>query len=242
MLQKFSHFMRQANLIGGEWVQADSGADHRRDQSRQRAEVIGTVPKSGAAETRRAIEAAEAAFQAWRKTSALERSKLLRKLHDAIMDNQEALAELLTTEQGKSLFEVARRGRHVGRLCAVVRGGGAPHLWRRRAVALGRPPHHRHQGAGRRHRRDHAVEFPVIDACPQARAGAGCRLHRGGEAGFADAIFGACLGRAGRRGRHSEGRDQHRHRLGRRDRRRDLRQSAGQEDHLHRLDRRSEKC
>ena len=63
------------------------------------------MPKSGKAETRRAIEAAETAFQTWKKTSVLERHKLLRKLHDAIMDNQQALAELLTIEQGKSLAE-----------------------------------------------------------------------------------------------------------------------------------------
>ncbi len=104
MLQKTSHFMRQANLIGGEWVQADSGAtiDVTNPANGLR---IGVVPKSGKAETRRAIEAAQAAFLSWRKTSALERSKLLRKLHDAIMDNQDALAELLTMEQGKALFE-----------------------------------------------------------------------------------------------------------------------------------------
>ena len=104
MLQKISHFMRQANLISGEWVQADCGATI--DVINPATGLkIGTVPKSGAAETRRAIEAADKAFQSWQKTSALERSKLLRKLHDAIMDNQDVLAELLTIEQGKSLFE-----------------------------------------------------------------------------------------------------------------------------------------
>lgn len=104
MLQKTSHFMRQANLIGGEWVQADSGqtVDVTNPAT---GLVIGTVPKSGKAETRRAIEAADAAFQSWKKTSVLERHKLLRRLHDAIMDNQQALAELLTMEQGKSLTE-----------------------------------------------------------------------------------------------------------------------------------------
>lgn len=104
MLQKTSPFMRQANLINGEWVQADSGVT---------VDVInpatglklGTVPKSGKAETRRAIQAADAAFQSWKKTSVLERHKLLRKLHDAIMDNQQTLGELLTMEQGKSLTE-----------------------------------------------------------------------------------------------------------------------------------------
>ena len=104
MLQKSSHFMRQGNLIGGEWVQADSGATI--DVINPATGLkIGAVPKCGKSETRRAIEAAEAAFQSFRKTSVLERYKLLRLLHDAIMDNQQPLAEILTTEQGKSLTE-----------------------------------------------------------------------------------------------------------------------------------------
>ncbi|PSJ63880.1 NAD-dependent succinate-semialdehyde dehydrogenase [Pseudaminobacter soli (ex Li et al. 2025)] len=104
MLQKTSHFMRQANLINGEWVQADSGktVDVINPATGLK---IGTVPYATGVETRRAIEAANEAFKSFRKTSALERSKLLRKLHDAIMDNQDALAELLTMEQGKSLTE-----------------------------------------------------------------------------------------------------------------------------------------
>jgi succinate-semialdehyde dehydrogenase/glutarate-semialdehyde dehydrogenase len=104
MLQKTSHFMREANLIGGEWVQADSGKTVDVTNPANGLK-IGTVPNSGKAETRRAIEAAQAAFLTWKKTSVLERHKLLRKLHDAIMDNQQQLAELLTTEQGKSLME-----------------------------------------------------------------------------------------------------------------------------------------
>lgn len=104
MLQKTSHFMRQANFIDGAWVNADSGQtiDVVNPASGQ---TIGTVPKAGTAETRRAIEAAEAAFHSWKKTSADHRAKLLRKLHDAIMDNQDALAELLVMEQGKSFAE-----------------------------------------------------------------------------------------------------------------------------------------
>ena len=91
--------------------------------------------------------------------------------------------------------QVARRsqgrGRHLGRLCALVRGRGQAHLWRHHSVALGRPPPHGHQGAGRRHRRHHAVEFPVLDARPQDRPGARGRLHGGREARFADALFGS---------------------------------------------------
>ncbi|MCV0397977.1 MAG: NAD-dependent succinate-semialdehyde dehydrogenase [Rhizobiaceae bacterium] len=104
MLQKTSHFMKTANLIGGEWVQSDSG-DTIDVTNPATGLKIGTVPKSGRAETKRAVEAAAEAFKSWRKTSALERSKLMRKLHDAIMDNQDSLAELLTMEQGKSLTE-----------------------------------------------------------------------------------------------------------------------------------------
>jgi succinate-semialdehyde dehydrogenase/glutarate-semialdehyde dehydrogenase len=104
MLQKANPFMKQANLIDGAWVPADSGATID-VVNPANGQVLGNVPKSGKAETRRAIEAAEKAFQTFKKTTALERSKMLRKLHDAVMDNQEALAELLTLEQGKSMTE-----------------------------------------------------------------------------------------------------------------------------------------
>ncbi|NMG38764.1 succinate-semialdehyde dehydrogenase [Chelativorans sp. ZYF759] len=104
MLQKTSHFMREANLIGGQWVQADSGATI--DVINPATGLkLGTVPKSGKAETTRAIEAAQKAFESFKKTTAVERSKMLRALHDAMMDNQQPLAELLTMEQGKSLTE-----------------------------------------------------------------------------------------------------------------------------------------
>ncbi|WEX11453.1 NAD-dependent succinate-semialdehyde dehydrogenase [Chelativorans sp. AA-79] len=104
MLKKTSHFLREANFIGGEWVNADSGATIEVVNPATR-QTIGTVPKGGRAETRRAIEAAEEAFHSWKKTSANDRAKLLRKLHDAIMDNQDALAELLVMEQGKPFAE-----------------------------------------------------------------------------------------------------------------------------------------
>lgn len=129
-------------------------------------------------------------------------------------------------------------GDRLGRvLHIVVRRGRSPHLWRRRAVAMGGPPHPGDQGAGWRHRRHHAVEFSVLDAGPQARPGARRRLHRRGQACVADAVFGSRLGRARRGSRVPQGRRQHPDRFGQRDRRRDLRQSAGVEDHFHRLDR-----
>lgn len=104
MSHTIEHFMRQANLIDGQWVQADSGVtiDVTNPANNQK---IGVIPRSGTMETRRAIEAAAVAFQTWKHTTPVQRSKYLRDLHDAILDNQKVLAQLLTLEQGKSLTE-----------------------------------------------------------------------------------------------------------------------------------------
>ena len=99
-----NRFLRQQNLINGQWVGADSGETIAVDNPATE-DVIGYIPNSGAAETRRAIEAAKQAFANWSRTTALHRADILLALHDAIMDNQRALAELLTTEQGKPLAE-----------------------------------------------------------------------------------------------------------------------------------------
>src|SRR5687768_16846490 len=66
---------------------------------------LGTVPRLGAEETRRAIEAAERAWPAWRAKTAKERAALLRKWYELMMANQEDLAQILTAEQGKPLGE-----------------------------------------------------------------------------------------------------------------------------------------
>jgi succinate-semialdehyde dehydrogenase/glutarate-semialdehyde dehydrogenase len=104
MLQKTRHYMKQANLIGGEWVAADSGATLSVTNPATGLE-IGTVPKSGRDETSRAIAAASEAFASFRHTTAAERAKILRRMHDIMLDNVDALAELLTLEQGKPLAE-----------------------------------------------------------------------------------------------------------------------------------------
>ena len=68
-------------------------------------EKLGTVPNMGAAETRRAIEAAAAALPAWAKKTAQERAVILRRWHDLMLANQEDLARIMTAEQGKPLAE-----------------------------------------------------------------------------------------------------------------------------------------
>ncbi len=103
MLQKLE-FKRETNLIGGEWV----GADSRKTiavKDPATGEVIGTVPDCGRAETARAIEAAYAAYPAWRAKTAADRAQALRKLAALIEENKEELAMLLTTEQGKPLAD-----------------------------------------------------------------------------------------------------------------------------------------
>ena len=100
----FQDWMKQANLIGGDWVAADSG-ETIDVTNPATGDVIGTVPKGGKAEAERAIKAAVAAFPGYRDTSLMDRCALLWKLHDALMDNQKDLAELLTVEMGKPLAE-----------------------------------------------------------------------------------------------------------------------------------------
>jgi succinate-semialdehyde dehydrogenase/glutarate-semialdehyde dehydrogenase len=95
---------REQGYIDGAWVDADNRATTEVSDPAS-GEVIGTVPKMGAAETRRAIEAADRAFKSWSRTPAKERARILRKWFDLMMANQEDLAILMTREQGKPLAE-----------------------------------------------------------------------------------------------------------------------------------------
>jgi succinate-semialdehyde dehydrogenase/glutarate-semialdehyde dehydrogenase len=95
---------RQANYVGGKWIEADSGKTLT-VRNPATGEVVGTVPALGAAETRRAIEAAAAALPAWRALLAKERAAILRKLFDLMIANTDDLAAIMTAEQGKPLSE-----------------------------------------------------------------------------------------------------------------------------------------
>src|SRR5256714_2509275 len=68
-------------------------------------ETIAEVPRMGAAETRRAIARAEEALPAWRSLLAKDRARILRRWSDLMVDQEDALARLLTPEQGKPLAE-----------------------------------------------------------------------------------------------------------------------------------------
>jgi succinate-semialdehyde dehydrogenase / glutarate-semialdehyde dehydrogenase len=95
---------REQCYVDGAWIDADNRATSEVSDPAS-GEVIGTVPKLGAAETRRAIEAADRAFKSWSKATAKERAKILRTWFDLIMANQDDLAILMTREQGKPLAE-----------------------------------------------------------------------------------------------------------------------------------------
>jgi len=96
--------MRHQAYIGGRWCDADSGATFDVTNPAT-GETLGTVPNMGAAETRRAIEAAKNAWAAWRRKPAKERSALLRRWNDLMVANVDDLGKLMTAEQGKPLAE-----------------------------------------------------------------------------------------------------------------------------------------
>lgn len=100
----YSRFLRQQCYIDGQWVDADSGKTIDVNDP-GKGTVLGTVPNMGADETRRAIDAAEAALPAWRAKTAGERARIMRKFFDLMMANQDALGELLSREQGKPFAE-----------------------------------------------------------------------------------------------------------------------------------------
>ena len=104
MQLKDSTLFRQECYIDGAWVGADGGETIDVNNPAT-GDILGVVPKLGAAETRRAIEAASAAYPAWRAKTAKERAHILRRLYDLMMANQEDLAVLMTAEQGKPLAE-----------------------------------------------------------------------------------------------------------------------------------------
>jgi len=93
---------RDQSYIDGQWVGASKTFPVDNPAT---GEVLAHVPDLGVDETRRAIQAAEAAFAAWRAKPAKERAAVMRKWFELIMANQEDLAQILTAEQGKPLAE-----------------------------------------------------------------------------------------------------------------------------------------
>ncbi|NRP87819.1 Glutarate-semialdehyde dehydrogenase DavD [Ensifer adhaerens] len=99
-----SSLFRQAALVGGEWIEADPSNAIKVDNPAT-GEIIGLVPNLGTNETKKAIAAAEIAQKEWAGRTAKERSGILRRWFELMMENQDDLGRILTAEQGKPLAE-----------------------------------------------------------------------------------------------------------------------------------------
>ena len=97
-----SSLLRDACFIDGEWIR---GAEQLTVRNPANGDVLGEVPRLGTEETRRAIEAAERAFPAWRRRTAADRAGIIRRWHDLMHEHAEDLARIMTLEQGKPLTE-----------------------------------------------------------------------------------------------------------------------------------------
>jgi succinate-semialdehyde dehydrogenase/glutarate-semialdehyde dehydrogenase len=97
---------RSQAYIDGAWVGADDGSSFDVSNPAD-GSVLTSVPNLGVAETRRAIEAANAAWPAWRSKTAKERAVILRRWFDLMIESKDDLAKLMTAEQGKPLAEAA---------------------------------------------------------------------------------------------------------------------------------------
>ncbi|MFM0730247.1 NAD-dependent succinate-semialdehyde dehydrogenase [Paraburkholderia sediminicola] len=95
-------FLRTGHYIAGEWYESASTYPVLNPAT---GEVIARVAKGGAGETTQAVAAAERAFPAWRRLTAKERGARVKRWGELMLENRDALAELLTLEQGKPLAE-----------------------------------------------------------------------------------------------------------------------------------------
>ncbi|MCP4128706.1 MAG: aldehyde dehydrogenase family protein, partial [Gammaproteobacteria bacterium] len=94
-----AELLRETCYINGEWVAADSDAT-RDVLNPANGEVLAHVPDMGAAETRKAIELAEAAWLTWREKTAAERAGILRRWYELMLEHKQDLATIMTLEQG----------------------------------------------------------------------------------------------------------------------------------------------
>jgi len=98
--------LRQQAFLAGRWADADNG-ETAPVTDPATGTVIASVPMMGTAETRRAITAAQAAQQAWRRVTAKERAAVLRRISELMHRHKDDLALIMTREQGKPLAEAA---------------------------------------------------------------------------------------------------------------------------------------
>ncbi len=143
---KADGWLREANAIAGRWQPAETGATRDVTDPATSA-VIGTIPWSGAAETKAAITAAHTAFQSWSQTLAGERAAALLRMAAIMRDNLETLAAMLTLEQGKPLAEArvevllsANYVQWFGEEARRINGQIVPSPWKNNQILITREP------------------------------------------------------------------------------------------------------
>ena len=223
--------------MGGDWIDADGGSAIEVNDPAT-GEIIGRVPKLGAAETRAAIEAARVAQKAWAARTAQGARRVLRKWFDLMVASKDDLGRILTAEQGKPLAEAHGRDRLRRELRRMVRRGGPSAIYGdtipghqpdKRIVVLKQP-------------------IGVVAAITPWNFPNAMITRKAGPALAAGCAMVAEAGRRRRRSRRSRwpcspsAPECRRgcsasHRPGARDRRRDHGEPDGAQAHLHRLDR-----
>ena len=209
-LLKDHELFRQACYIDGAWVGAGAAARLPVDNPAT-GEIVGTVPRLGAPRRARRSRRPRAPFPRGGKTGEGTRRGVLRRWFELMMANQDDLARLMTTEQGKPLAESRARSPTPRRFSS----GSAKKPSASTATPsprTRRQAHRRHQAADRRRRVHHAVELSARDDHAQGRPGDRGRLHGRAEARVADAVLRARARRARRARRRAEGRVQRHHR------------------------------
>ncbi|SVC31040.1 uncharacterized protein METZ01_LOCUS283894, partial [marine metagenome] len=101
---KNKELFKQQCFVNGKWINANNN-EKIEVNNPATLEIIGSVPKCDADETKNAIESANSAFKDWKIKTAKERSIVLKKWHDLILENIDDLAHIMTVEQGKPLAE-----------------------------------------------------------------------------------------------------------------------------------------
>lgn len=99
-----SSVLKKQAYVDGAWVNSRSGKCYEIFNPAT-GQLLASLPSMGAADTEHAIQAAAAALPAWQARTAKERSQLLRRWYELMLQHQEALAEIMTLEQGKPLAE-----------------------------------------------------------------------------------------------------------------------------------------
>ncbi len=97
--------MREGNYINGKWVASDDGPAYNHQNPADLTQTTGTWPRSTVRDAHSAIQAARKAFEGWRQTTVYQRAEYLRKALSLMRERTARIAEVITTENGKTLAE-----------------------------------------------------------------------------------------------------------------------------------------